>query len=97
VLVAVVVWGYGQLLQGARAGVVLSVALAVAAVAAAAIHGVFLALGRPEFRTGPSVAVLAAAFALSAAQAPLALRELAMGAGSPDGPRDGARGPGAGG
>ncbi len=77
VLAAAVVWGYGRLVLGARAGVVLSLALAIAALAAAAIHGALLASGAPEFRSGASVAVLAGAFALSAAQGPLALRALA--------------------
>lgn len=77
VLAAAVVWGYGRLVEGARAGLVLSLALALAALAAAAIHAAFLLAGRPEFRSGASLAVLAGAFALSAAQAPLALRALA--------------------
>lgn len=77
VLAAAVVWGYGRLVEGARAGLVLSLVLALAALAAAAIHAAFLLAGRAEFRAGASVAVLAAAFALSAVQAPLAIRALA--------------------
>ncbi len=79
VLAAFVVWGYGRLAEGARAGLVLSFALATAGLAAAAIHAAFLLAGRPEFRTAASVGVLAAAFAVSAAQGPLALRALVRG------------------
>ncbi len=78
-LAGLVVWGYGRLVEGARAGLVLSFALAAAGLAAAAIHASLLLAGRPEFRTAASVAVLAAALALSAAQAPLAIRALARG------------------
>ena len=86
-LVAAVLWGYGRLAAGARAGAVLSLALAVAGLAAGAIHGAFLAAGRPEFRAPTSLAVLIAAAALSAVQLPLAVRALrpaaARGAGAP--------------
>ncbi len=78
VLVALAVWGYGRLVEGARAGVVLSLVLAVASLAAAVIHGGFLLAGRPEFRGAASVVVLAGGFAISALQAPLALRALAV-------------------
>src|SRR5512138_2206626 len=59
-LVAVVVWGYGRVVEGARAGARMSAALAIAGLAAAAIHGTLLARGAPEFRTAPSLLVLAA-------------------------------------
>ncbi len=75
-LVAVVVWGYGRLVEGARSGRVLSVVLAAAGVAAAACHGAFLARGAPEFRAPISLAVLAATLAVSLLQAPLALAAL---------------------
>ncbi len=75
-LVALVVWGYGRLVEGARAGAVMSLALAVAALAAAAIHAAFMAVGHVEFRAAVSIAVLAGGFAVSALQAPLAMRAL---------------------
>ncbi len=76
VLAALVIWGYGRLVEGARAGAVMSLALALASLAAAAIHAAFLMAGRPEFRAAFSIAVLASGFAVSALQAPLALRAL---------------------
>ncbi len=80
-LVAVVVWGYGRLAAGARAGAALSVALAAAGVLAAALHAAFLLRGAPEFRAPASIGVLAATLLASLVQATLALRALRATAG----------------
>jgi len=75
-LVALVVWGYGRLVEGARAGLVVSVLLAAAGLAAGAIHAAFLAAGHPEFRAPVSLGVLAATVLVSAIQASLTVRAL---------------------
>jgi len=75
-LVALVVWGYGRLVEGARAGLVVSVLLAAAGLAAGVVHAAFLAAGHPEFRTPVSLGVLAATVLVSAIQVPLAVRAL---------------------
>ncbi len=67
-VVVLVLWGYGQLLSGSQAGLWMSVALACAGVLALLIHGSFLLLGRPEFRTAASLAALAAAGLVSFVQ-----------------------------
>ncbi len=85
-LVALLIWGYGRLLAGARAGAILSLALAAAGVLAAALHAALLLRGRPEFRAPGSIAVLAATLVASLAQAPLAIAALRR-AGAPA-PRD---------
>jgi len=66
----------GALVEGARAGLVVSVLLAAAGLAAGAVHAAFLAAGHPEFRAPASLGVLAATVLVSAIQAPLALRAL---------------------
>jgi hypothetical protein len=75
-LVPLVLWGYGRLVAGARAGLVLSIALAAGGVAAAAVHGALLAAGDPGFRAPLSLAVLAASLGISLVQGPLAAAAL---------------------
>lgn len=53
-------WGYGQVLTGTRAGVWMSFVAAGGALFAGVVHGAFLLLGRPEFRSGVSIGVLLA-------------------------------------
>ncbi len=67
-LVLVVVWGYGALRAGSRAGLWMSALLALAGLAAGVIHGTFLSLGRSEFRTPVSVGVIVAAVLVSLVQ-----------------------------
>ncbi len=76
-LAAVVIWGYGRLVEGRTSGLAVSLALGVAGALGAAIHGGLVAAGRPELRSPVSVAVLAAAAILSVAQAALASAALA--------------------
>jgi hypothetical protein len=71
-LVAGVLWGFERLVTGARAGVWMSLALALAGLAAGVIHSVFLLAGRTEFRDPVSLGVLLAIVLVSAAQAALA-------------------------
>lgn len=75
-LVALVVWGYGRLVAGGRAGLWTSVALAAGGIAAPILHGVFLAAGRPEFRTATSLAVICCVGLASVALLALTLRTL---------------------
>ena len=53
-------WGYGQVLTGTRAGIWMSFAVACGALVAGLVHGTFLLLGRPEFRSSVSIGVLLA-------------------------------------
>jgi hypothetical protein len=71
-LVAATVWGYGQVVVGARSGLWLSLALSAAGLLAPLLHSVFLLQGRPEFRSWGSVSVLLAAGLASAALAAVA-------------------------
>jgi hypothetical protein len=73
-LVTVAFWGYDRLLAGARAGLYMSLALAAAGISALAIHGAFLAQGRPEFRHSHSLAILLAGAGVSLLQGVAALR-----------------------
>ena len=85
-LAALVVWGYGRLVEGARAGALVALLLAGAGLAAAAIHAALLAAGHPEFRAPVSIGILAVTLAVSLVQAPLALvalRPLAPARGRP--------------
>ena len=53
-------WGYGQVVTGTRAGLLMSFVVGAGSLFAGAVHATFLLLGRPEFRTPVSIAVLAA-------------------------------------
>jgi hypothetical protein len=75
-LVALVVWGYGRLVAGARVGLWVSVAVAAGGIAAPILHGAFLAAGRQEFRTTPSLAVICCVGVASVALLASALRAL---------------------
>jgi hypothetical protein len=72
-LVLLVIWGYGQVLSGSRAGLWMSVALACAGILALLLHGLFLLQGRPEFRTAASLTVLAGTGLVSFVQATVAV------------------------
>lgn len=73
-LFLLLVWGYGQIVLGTHAGRRVALLVAVAALAAGAIHGALLGAGRPEFRTSGSLAVLAALAASGAVLFPAGLR-----------------------
>lgn len=68
--------GLVQLVERRRSGLWYSLGLATAGVAAAVIHGIFLALGDDGFRTPVSLAVLAAAGVVSVALAVATVRAL---------------------
>jgi len=67
-LAAAVLWGFGALQAGARAGLWMSVVVAAAGLSAGTIHGAFLLVGRQEFRTPVSMAVIAATALVSLVQ-----------------------------
>jgi hypothetical protein len=76
-LALAIVWGYGALTTGRRAGLWMSALLALGGLAAGLIHGTFLYLGHPQFRTPVSVGVIAATVFVSLVQSwvvPRALR-----------------------
>lgn len=73
-LVLAIVWGYGALQAGRRAGLWISALLVLGGLAAGLIHGTFLFLGRPEFRTPVSLGVIAAAVLVSLVQGGALLR-----------------------
>ncbi len=75
-LVALVVWGHGRLVEGARGGAVVALLLAASGIGAAAVHAALLAGGAPEFRAPASVALLGAIVLASVALAPLAIAAL---------------------
>jgi hypothetical protein len=75
-LVAAGRWGHGEVRSGSRTGAWAALAVAAAALAAPLIHGVFLAAGRPQFRTGASLAVLAGCLVGGIALAAVAVRAL---------------------
>ena len=59
-----------------RAGLWLSLLLAAAGLLAFVLHTAFLARGRREFRTAPSLAILGSTLVVSMVQAALTVREL---------------------
>jgi hypothetical protein len=75
-LAAAVLWGFGALRAGTRAGLWMSAALAAAGLSAGAIHGALLLSGGREFRTPVSIAVIAATALLSLLQLWAAARAL---------------------
>jgi hypothetical protein len=75
-LILIILWGFERLLAGARAGLVMSVALGVSGLAAPVIHGCFLYCGHPEFRTPASLGLLAAVGIVSLAQLGATSREM---------------------
>ena len=75
-LLLVTLFGFKQLLQGARSGYMFSLLLAASGVFAFSIHSYFIMTGHPEFTLPLSLAVLALALIVSLAQGFLALKEL---------------------
>lgn len=67
-LFGLVLWGLVLLARGQAAGLSYSLALGLIGLIACAVHGAFLLRGREEFRTFPSLALLAAVLVVSAAQ-----------------------------
>jgi hypothetical protein len=59
-LALLVLWGYEQVIVGARAGQWMAFALGASGVATAAIHGLFLARGGSDFRTAASLSLIGA-------------------------------------
>jgi len=76
VLLAFFLYGYGQVVQGARRGAVYSLLLAGAGLLGVALHGAFLLAGDPSFRLPISLLVLTAVLPVSVAQAVVAVRLL---------------------
>jgi hypothetical protein len=68
-LFAILVWGYGEVVEGRRAGAWMSALLAASGLLAGVLHGAFLATGHPQFRSGASLAILAALAGTSLVQA----------------------------
>jgi hypothetical protein len=60
-LALLVLWGQEQVAARSRAGFWMSAAAGAAGIATALIHGAFLLRGAAEFRTAPSIALIAAA------------------------------------
>lgn len=75
-LLLVVLFGFKQLLQGARNGYVFSLLLAASGVFAFSIHSYFILTGHPEFTLPVSLAVLVLTLIISLPQGFLALKEL---------------------
>jgi len=70
---------YGAVLvaQHSHAGVIFALVLSAAGVAAFVIHSVFILLGRPQFRTLISLAILASTLGVSTALGVAAVKVLA--------------------
>ena len=75
-LLLVVLFGFKQLLQGARNGYMFSLLLAASGVFAFSIHSYFILTGHPEFTLPVSLAVLFLTLIVSLAQGFLAFKEL---------------------
>ena len=75
-LLFVALFGFRQLLEGARSGVAFSLLLAGAGVFAFCIHSYFILTGHPEFTLPVSLAILVLTLIVSIAQGILALKEL---------------------
>ena len=71
-LFALLVWGYGEVVEGRRAGAWMSALLATSGLLVGAVHGTFLATGHPQFGSPASLAILAALAGTSLVQATVA-------------------------
>lgn len=78
-LLLVFLFGLVELVMERRRGLWFSLGLSAVGVFAFVIHGVFLALGHPEFRLPVSLGILLTAFALSLIQGWMTLRALPAG------------------
>jgi hypothetical protein len=76
VLIAVVLWGFENLIHGKRSGLWMSLITGIAGIATPIIHSAFLLAGHPEFRVPVSLGVLAATGITSAWLAVLAIRAI---------------------
>lgn len=75
-LLLVALFGFRQLLEGARSGVTFSLLLAGAGVFAFCIHSYFILTGHPQFTLPISLAILALTLIVSIVQGILAIKEL---------------------
>lgn len=73
-LLLIALYGFKQLLVGARSGYAFSLLLAASGVFAFLVHSYFLLAGRPEFNLPVSPAVLVVTFVVSLVQGALAIR-----------------------
>ncbi len=80
VLLVAALWGFRQLVIGAKSGYVLSLVLAAGGTLTFAIHGYYLLSGQPEFTLPVSLAVLVLILVVSLAQGFVAIRDLRAGA-----------------
>lgn len=76
VLLVAALWGFRQLVLGARSGYVLSLVLAAVGVLAFAIHSYYLLTGHPEFTLTASLSVFVLLLIVSLAQGWVAIRDL---------------------
>ncbi len=76
VLVLVGLYGFQQLLRGAKSGLWFSCGVAAAGVAAFGIHSAFLLAGHPEFKLPASLAVIVLTLAASLVQGYLTLKQM---------------------
>ena len=74
-LLLVALFGFRQVLQGARSGKWFSLLLAGAGIFAFSIHSYFILAGRPEFTLPASIALLALILIVSLVQGFLTLKE----------------------
>jgi hypothetical protein len=75
-LLLAALYGFKQLVQGARSGRIFSLLLAAAGAFAFVIHSYFILTGHSEFRLPISLAVLAVTLIVSIAQGYVALRDM---------------------
>lgn len=76
VVLVVALWGFRQLVLGARRGYVFSLVLAAVGVLAFAIHSYYLLTGHPEFTVPASLVTFVLILIVSLAQGWLAIRDL---------------------
>ena len=75
-LLLVALYGFEQIIRGAKSGRAFSLLLAAAGVFAFCIHTYFILTGHPEFRLPASLVILLLTLLVSLLQGALALREL---------------------
>jgi len=80
-LVFLALWGLLEVSRGSAAGLFFSLGLSLTGLTAFGLHTFFIARGRPEFRTWPSLGLLGATLIVSLLQAGLSLYLLATPAG----------------
>ncbi len=75
-LLLVALYGFQQLIQGARSGLWFSLLLAAGGIFAFGIHSYFILTGHPEFTLPASLAVLSLTLIVSLAQGAVTLKEM---------------------